>query len=144
MKPAAGHGLLQRVAQQGGEVLGHVLDDIVGGAGAQGGHGDAALLGSGDVDDRRRVLQRDDVGQDVQALAARHVVVQGDDVEIGGAFGEDLQARVPIRDAGDGEAVAAQLLLDQPRQPAVIVDVEQADDLPLGPHCALTRCPGPA
>jgi hypothetical protein len=52
-------------------------------------------------------------------------VVQGADVVLVG--GEQLQTRVAVRGAGDGIAVAGQFLLDQPRQAAVVVDVEQTD-----------------
>ncbi|MNQ51605.1 hypothetical protein D3C85_655920 [compost metagenome] len=125
LQTTAQQGVLKRRAQQGGEVLGHVLDDIVGGPGAQGGHGDASVLRPGDIDHRRRAGQVQNVGQDVQPLAARHVVIQGADVERArlkrGVTG------VGVGGAGHVIAVAAQFLLDQPRQTPVVVDVEQAD-----------------
>jgi hypothetical protein len=132
LQPPAMQGVLEGIAQQGGEVLGHVLDDIVGGARAQGGDGDPAFLGPGDIDHRRRVRQGDDLGQDIQTFAARHVVVEGHDVEIARPGHEGVETGIAVQRAGDGIAVTAQLLFDQPRQAAVIVDVKQANNVAFG------------
>ena len=134
LQPSALERAFQRVAQQGGEVPGGILDDIVGGAGAEGGDGDTAFLGPGDIDHRRRVRQGDDVVQDVETVAAGHVVIEGHDVEIVGSGDERAQAGVAVGRTGHGIAVSPQLLLDQPRQPAVIIDVEQADEVARSLH----------
>ncbi|WP_235551282.1 hypothetical protein [Brevundimonas sp. Leaf280] len=42
---------------------------------------------------------------------------------------QQLQPRIAVRRAGDGIAVTPQLLLDQPGQTPIIVDVEQANGL---------------
>ena len=124
LQPAAQQGVIQGGAQQGGEVLGHVLDDIVRRAGPQRGHGDAALLRPGDIDHRRRRRQRHDIGQHIQTVATRHVVIQGADVVLTRRQG--MKPRIAVGRAGHGVSVASELLFNETRQSAIIVDVEQA------------------
>ena len=127
LQAASQQGVVQGRAQQRGEILRHVLDDIIGRAGAKRRHRDPAFLGAGDIDDRRRRVQRQDVGQDVQSVARRHIVIQGADVVF--VQTQQFQPGVAVGRAGDGVTVTRQLLLDQPGQAPVVVDVKQANGL---------------
>ncbi len=116
----AGEGAGQQVE----EVLADRLDDIVERAGLQRGDSDAALLGAGDIDDRRDDRQRAQRFERRQPVEARHVMIDRDQVEArrGGE-------RDPVGPAGrDADVVAAtaERSRDQPAQAGVVVDVQDA------------------
>ena len=114
-----------RLGQQFAEVALEVLPDVVDRAGLERGDGDAAVLRAGDVDDRRRVGQRPDARQDVEAGLARHVVVEGDDVEA--LRGDAGEPGLPVGRMLHRAAPRRERATHQPRQPGIVVDVEQAD-----------------
>jgi hypothetical protein len=104
------------------EIVTQSLDHIVGGAGLQRRDGNAALVGAGDVDDRWTVAQLAQLGDGVQPVPFRHVVVDTDQVERLRAG--NLHPFGASRGAGHGVAATCKQLLDQPAQARVIVDVE--------------------
>ena len=117
--------ILQRRAQQGGEVLRHILDHIVRRPGPQGRHRQAAFLRARHIDNRRRGVQRHDLRQHVHAVTGGHIMIQRADVVF--ELLEQAQTFVSVGGAGDHISFTAQFLLDQPGQAPVVVDVEQAD-----------------
>ena len=78
-------GLPQRAVdgdlEQRDEIALHVLDQIVGGAGLQRGDGDLGILRRGDEHHRRRIRDRQDPLQRLQAVEAGHVLIERDDVD---------------------------------------------------------------
>ena len=67
--------------QQRNEIALHVLDQIVGGTRLQRGDGDAGILRRGDEHHRRRVRDRQDPLQRLQAVEPGHVLIERDDVD---------------------------------------------------------------
>ena len=67
--------------EQRNEIALHVLDQIVGRAGLQRGDGDRRILRRRDEHHRRRVRDRQDPLQRLQAVEAGHVLVERDDVD---------------------------------------------------------------
>ena len=100
-----------------------ILDQIVGGARLQRGHGDVGILRRRDEHHRRRVRDRQDLLERLQAVEARHVLIERDDVDA--AVPEALE---PLRAAcgvNDLEAEPAQAAIDQPGEGLVVVDIQQ-------------------
>ena len=103
---------------------------------APGGAFDAGQRGRGDrlgVTPRTREILREAqfiAGQRVQPGDARVPQIAVAQSR-GGALPflglQQLEPRVPVRRAGHGVAVTPEFLLDQSRQAAIVVDVEQAD-----------------
>ena len=58
-----------------------ILDQIIGGAGLQGGDGDAGILRRRDEHHRRRIRDRQDPLQGFEAVEAGHVLIERDDVD---------------------------------------------------------------
>jgi len=59
----------------------HVLHQIIGGAGLQGGDGDARILRGADEHHGRRVRDGHDPLEGFQAVEPRHVLIERDDVD---------------------------------------------------------------
>ena len=117
-----GEGGGDRGAEQREEVLARFLNDIIGGAGLQRRDRDAALRLARHIDDRRRVRHRVDLGHDLEAGAARHVMVERDHVDAAGA--QPRQAGFAIAGRFDAIAMARQVLVGQPAQSCIVVDIK--------------------
>jgi hypothetical protein len=109
--------------QQGDEIALHVLDQIIGRAGLQRGDGDAGILRGRDEHHRRRIRDRHDPLQRLQAVEAGHVLVERDDVDA--ALLPADRALLAARRMDDLEAQPRQAALDQPGQRLVVVDIQQ-------------------
>ena len=109
-------GLPQRAVdgdlQQRNEIALDVLDQIVGGAGLQRGDGDRRILRGRDEHHRRRVRDRHDPFQRFEAVEARHVLVERDDVDA--ALLQPRQPLLAARRVDDLEAAPRQAAVDQP------------------------------
>ena len=115
---------VERRAQKLDEVALDFLDDIVGRARLQGGDGNAAFLGAGDVDHRRGIGEGADGGQRLQPVLAGHEMVQrhGLDVAL-------LQQGETLRPAGRQRHVVAhagELAPHQAPEAGIVVDIEHA------------------
>ena len=109
--------------EQGDEIALHVLDQIIDGAGLQRGDGDRGILRRRDEHHRRRIRDRQNPLQRLEAVEAGHVLIERDDVDAA-----LLQPLEPLRAAGrmhDLEAEPRQAALDQPGQRRVVVDIKQ-------------------
>ncbi len=107
--------------QQFAEVALDVLPDVVDGAALEGRDRHAAVLRAGDVDHRWRLRQLHQPLQHLQAGLARHVVVEGDDIE---AALQDL-GHADVAGGGVDHVVAGarQRPLDQAGEGMIVVDV---------------------
>ena len=120
-------GLPQRAVdgdlKQRNEIAPDVLDQIVGGAGLQRGDGDRRILRGRDEHHRRRVRDRHDLLQRLQAVEAGHVLIERDDVDA--ALREPRQPLLAVRRVNDLEAGPRQAAIDQPGEAGVVVDIQQ-------------------
>ena len=66
------------------EILAHRLYDVIRRPRLQGGDCDPALVGAGDVDDRRGIGERAQLAQRLQSVHAGHVMIDRDQVEARG------------------------------------------------------------
>ena len=67
--------------EQGDEIALEILDQIIDGAGLQRGDGDRGILRRGDEHHRRRIRDRQDPLQRLEAVEAGHVLIERDDVD---------------------------------------------------------------
>ena len=109
--------------KQGDEIALGVLDQVVGGAGLQRGHGDAAVERGGDEHHRRRVLDRADPRQRLQPVEARHVLVERDHVDA--ALANAGEPGLAIGCMLDDKTLPLQPALHQPRESGIVVDIER-------------------
>ena len=122
--PVLGDRVLDGVLEELDEDAADVLDDVVDGSRLQRGDGDAPLVAATGVDHRRMIGHRLDLGEDFEALLARHEMVEHDGVEaLRGGHCHALRASV-----GQQHLVSLprQRPLHEPAQTGIIVDVEQS------------------
>ena len=124
-QPDRMNSLLDRGGQKRKELLTDRLHDIIGGAGLEGGNGDAALLRPGHIDDGRGVGQRSDARQRLEPVLARHVVIERHDIDA--ALLDPTEAAVAILRDLDRIAAPLQPLLDEAGQTRVVIDIQDAE-----------------
>ena len=109
--------------EQGDEIALDVLDQIIDGAGLQRGDGDRGILRRRDEHHRRRVRDRQDPLQRLEAVEAGHVLIERDNVDA--ALLQPLQPLCAAGRMHHLEAEPRQAAVDQPGQRRVVVDVQQ-------------------
>ena len=72
-----------------------------------------------------RIGERPDPGQGLQPVLAGHVMVQGDDIDA--ALLDSLQPALALDRGLHDEAAPLQSLLDETREPGIVVDIEDAE-----------------
>ena len=96
--------------------------EIVGGAGLERGYRDLAVLRGRDEHDRRRRRQFLDQVQHFEAVHARHVLIECDDIDT--ARFDAFDAGLAILAVFDKITLPLQPTLHQPRETRVVIDVE--------------------
>ena len=109
--------------EQGDEIALDILDQVIDRAGLQRGDRDRGILRRGDEHHRRRIRDRQNPRQRLEAVEAGHVLIERDDVDA--ALLQPLQ---PLRAADRMhhlEAEPRQAAVDQAGQRRVVVDIKQ-------------------
>ena len=111
--------------QQREELAANVLDHIIGRARLQRGDGGLAVLGAGEIDDRRRIGQFLDCDEDAQPFLIGKVMVQDHGVDAAG--GDPLQAARAVDGDFGSEAMPLQILFDKVAKRFIVVDEQDVD-----------------
>ena len=119
----AGHRRAHRGFEELDELAADVLDHVIRSARLERRDRDAALARAGDEDDRGCIGQGLDGVENVEPVAAGHVMVERHGVEA--ALRETREAGVAVAGGLDGMAEPAELALHEAAQRRIVVDVEE-------------------